>query len=435
MNLNALLDVDVVSVEAEDQVSLLLELVAPERDAGSQRPPGTLQVVLDRSGSMGDGRLEAAKEALEALIARLDPADNFGLVIFDDQVQVAVPAGPLTDKDRVRALIRGIWPGGMTNLSGGYLRGIQEARRVAGANGNGGGSTLLLLSDGHANQGVTDHGELNTIAATAQGHDVSTSTIGVGLGYDEELMSTVALGGGGNTHFAEQGDEAGAAIAAEADDLLEQVVQAASLVIRPTGDVSGVRLYNDLPATAIEDGIMVELGDFYSGEQRRLLLEIDVPAMPELGLAQVCELELGYVDVATLATETVTIPVNVNVVPGDEAAGRVANPTVRSEVAFQSAQRAKREAAEAMRRGDPDQAKGIWLQAAGDLDHHAPAARAGDARRDRGRGEHDARPRPARRVRRPKPPLEVERSRLAHEDAQARPPANRSMIEADQGKR
>ena len=126
MNLNALLDVDVVSVEAEDQVSLLLELVAPERDAGSQRPPGTLQVVLDRSGSMGDGRLEAAKDALEALIARLDPADNFGLVVFDDQVQVPVPAGPLTDKDRVRALIRGIWPGGMTNLSAGYLRGIRR---------------------------------------------------------------------------------------------------------------------------------------------------------------------------------------------------------------------------------------------------------------------------------------------------------------------
>ena len=434
MNLNALLDVDVVSVEAEDQVSLLLELVAPERDAGSQRPPGTLQVVLDRSGSMGDGRLEAAKEALEALIARLDPADNFGLVVFDDQVQVAVPAGPLTDKDRVRALIRGIWPGGMTNLSGGYLRGIQEARRVAGANGNGGGSTLLLLSDGHANQGVTDHGELNTIAATAQGRDVSTSTIGVGLGYDEELMSTVALGGGGNTHFAEQGDEAGAAIAAEADDLLEQVVQAASLVIRPTGDVSGVRLYNDLPATAIEDGIMVELGDFYSGEQRRLLLEIDVPAMPELGLAQVCELELGYVDVATLATETVTIP---SASTSSRATRpRAASPTrpfaARSPSRAPSAPSARRPRRCAA--ATPTRPRESGCRPPATWTSRARRA-AGDARRDRGRGEHDARPRPARRVRRPQPPLEAERRGLAHEDAQAGPPANRSMIEADQGER
>ena len=56
------------------------------------------------------------------------------------------------------------------------------------------------------------------------------------------------------------------------------------------------------------------------------------------------------------------------------AAARGPNPTVRSELAFQSAQRATREAAEAMRRGDPDHAKGIWLQAAQSLDLHAPAA-------------------------------------------------------------
>ena len=45
----------------------------PAATHGTQRPPSTLQVVLDRSGSMADGRLDAAKEALDALIARLDP--------------------------------------------------------------------------------------------------------------------------------------------------------------------------------------------------------------------------------------------------------------------------------------------------------------------------------------------------------------------------
>ena len=48
--------------------------------------------------------------------------------------------------------------------------------------------------------------------------------------------------------------------------------------------MSAVRLFNDLPATAIEDGFMVELGDLYAGETRRMLLEIDVPALHGLGL-------------------------------------------------------------------------------------------------------------------------------------------------------
>ena len=47
-----------------------------------------------------------------------------------------------------------------------------------------------------------------------------------------------------------------------------------------------------------------------------------------------------------------TIPVNVNVVPGDQAAGRVRDPEVETELAFQRAQREKKEAAEAMRRGN-----------------------------------------------------------------------------------
>ena len=34
---------------------------------------------------------------------------------------------------------------------------------------------------------------------------------------------------------------------------------------------------------------MAELGDFHGGETRRLLLEIDVPAIAGLGLAEVCE--------------------------------------------------------------------------------------------------------------------------------------------------
>ncbi len=370
MDLNALLDVDVVAVEAEDQVSVLLEMIAPGRNPDAPRDPGTLQVVLDRSGSMADGRLEAAKDALEALIARLDPTDNFGLVAFDDEIQVVVPAGPLADKRPAREAIRSLWPGSMTNLSGGYLRGIQEARRIA----DGRGATLLLLSDGHANCGVVDHGELERVASTAQGRGVTTSTIGIGLGYDESLMATVARGGGGNTHFAEEGDSAGAAVSSEVDDLLEQVVQAASLTVRPSGDVSQVRLFNDLPAVAIEGGFMVELGDFYAGEERRLLLEIDVPAMSGLGLQQVCELELTYGDVSTLNSETVTIPVHVNVVPGDEAAGRVPNPTVTSERAFQGAQRAKRDAANAMRSGDAREAKRIWSDAGRALEDFGPLA-------------------------------------------------------------
>src|SRR5690242_8678407 len=226
MNFTTTLDVDLVAVETDEKVAVLLELNAPA-GAAPARAPRMLQVVLDRSGSMAGERLAAARQALEALVARLDPADAFGLVAFDDEVQVPVPAAPLADKAAVVAAIRALGPGGMTNLSGGYLRGLQEARRVSGS----GGATLLMLSDGHANAGILDHDRLRALAAGGRREGVTTATIGLGLDYDEALLAALATGGAGGSHFAIDADAAGAAVAEEVGHLLDQVAHAVSLVI------------------------------------------------------------------------------------------------------------------------------------------------------------------------------------------------------------
>jgi Ca-activated chloride channel family protein len=147
------LDVELIAIETDDQVSVMIELNAPPVPGdGGERAPSTLEVVLDRSGSMDGGRLAGAKTALTSLVDRLDPRDHFGLVVFDDKVDVAVPAGRLTDKLAVKRAIAAVQTRGSTDLSGGYLRGLQEARRVAGL----AGATVLIISDGHANAGITD---------------------------------------------------------------------------------------------------------------------------------------------------------------------------------------------------------------------------------------------------------------------------------------
>lgn len=180
---------------------------------------------------MAGDRLGNAKRALLALVDRLADRDSFGLVVFDHEAQVRIPLERvgLAGRDAVKRHIASIRPGGSTDLSSGYLRGLQELRRVPSLTG----STLLLLSDGHANAGVTDPARLSELARKATGDRVSTSTVGLGLGYDETILAAMAVGGQGNHAFAEYAEGTVVAVAGEIDGLLSKTVQAASLTVRP----------------------------------------------------------------------------------------------------------------------------------------------------------------------------------------------------------
>lgn len=114
----------------------------------------------------------------------------------------------------------------------------------------------------------------------------------------------------------------------------------------------GVLVVNELPSNAVGDGLLIELGGFYAEETRKLVLTFDVPAVAALGLTEVATLTFTYVELPALVQHTVTVPVHVNVVPGDQAAGRVPDPVVRTELVYLRAQQAKRRASDLLNKGD-----------------------------------------------------------------------------------
>ena len=64
MEINAKLDVDVVALQAEDEVTCLLTLTAPTPPQTADRPGESLIVVVDRSGSMHGEPLQSVRTAL-----------------------------------------------------------------------------------------------------------------------------------------------------------------------------------------------------------------------------------------------------------------------------------------------------------------------------------------------------------------------------------
>lgn len=357
MKLNAVLDVNVLALQHDDEVTCLLTFEAPVPADLADRPGETVIVVVDRSGSMRGEPLEAVRSSLHALVGRVKPQDTFGVVTFDSEAAVAVPARPVGEHHlpTVHSLIDGILPGGTTDLSGGYLLGLTEARRHLGATG----ATVLLLSDGHANAGVTDPAKLGRIAAGARDDRITSSTIGIGAGYDEILLNEVATSGNGSHRFAFTPDDAAAVVGEEAGDLLSKSIVNAFVRIKPADpDMLGrIGTLHNVPRWIESDAngdkvIVMPLGDLFSGESRELLVHFDVPGIAGLGLHTLAEFIIDYVTLPDLTAQSITWPMSVNVVPGDEAAGRIPDPSVTTARLLAEATNAKREAREALDRGD-----------------------------------------------------------------------------------
>ena len=352
MHVKAHLDLDLVALEAADQLTLMLDLTAPISDKAKNRAPQAIQVVLDRSGSMSGEPLESAKGSLLKLVDRLAPQDFFGLVAFDDAALVVVPMRPVQDHHipSLRQAIRQLNTGGSTDISAGYLMGLRELTRVTTV----GASTLLLISDGHANSGEQDPKVLASIATKHATQRVTTSTIGLGNGYDEIILEALATGGGGAHRFASTIDEAVGAIAAEVSDLLDKSAVNAVLRVKPVQGLTQppqIQVIQRLPFWKDGEDYVVQLGDLYAGENRRFIIGLEVPGIAALGLAKVADIVVEYLNLAEMTEISVTMPVQVNVVPVDVAAGRIPDPIVRAERLIVEAQSEKVIATDEIRSG------------------------------------------------------------------------------------
>src|SRR4051812_27508093 len=119
-----------------------------------QLRPINLALVIDKSGSMADAdKLVKVKEALLTLVSQLRETDTLSIIVFDSEAQVLMPAQTLSDKESVKRLIRGLQPGSSTNMHAGLMLGYKEALKNYDRNAT---NRVILLTDGIANQGVTD---------------------------------------------------------------------------------------------------------------------------------------------------------------------------------------------------------------------------------------------------------------------------------------
>jgi len=369
MKITSQLDMDVVALEAEDTVTCLLTFEAPMPEAAKARPAETLIVVLDRSGSMAGPELEAAKIALHSLVDVLMPQDTFGLVTFDSQARIAVPTRSMADHDlpTVHALIEGIEAGSTTDLGAGYLLGLREAKRHRMESG----ASVMVLSDGYANEGTTDIQTLGQLATKARDRGITTVTIGIGEHYDDSLLEEMATLGHGSHRFASTPDDATAVVAQEAGDLLTKSIVNAFVRIRPSDAVGidGVGTLHDVPRWIEKESkdrptVVIPLGDIYAGETRELLVQLLVSGLPALGSMEIAEIIADFVSLPDFEAGEVRWPISVGVVDSDEMSQHAPDPQVRVAALLAEVVTTKRDAVEALQCNDSQRAERALRDAA-----------------------------------------------------------------------
>ncbi len=259
---------------------LVVTIGAPRLEGAAARRPMNLAFVLDRSGSMGGGKLDFAKGAALAGIGRLQPRDRFAVVVYDQEITVTTPSMLATEEARraASAALAPVEARGSTDLCSGWLMGCRQiAERLDEQHV----ARALLFTDGQANHGETDPNALALHASALRARGIVTSTFGIGLDFDEHLLRGIADSGGGNARFIESNADFSRLLIEELSDTMDVVHRGLVLHIRvpagPLGEAIGVEVVGPWAVVRREGGFDVALGDLVSEEQLEFVLRIMLP--------------------------------------------------------------------------------------------------------------------------------------------------------------
>lgn len=251
---------------------------APRR-AAAIRPPLNLALVVDASGSMAGAPLRAACEGAASVIERLGEQDHLSLVSFASDVVVHLSAVRLdaAGKALAKAALRELDTRGSTDLAAGWLAGCEAVATrqafVAAAERN----HVVVLSDGHANQGIVDPVQLAKHAGELRARGVLTSTVGIGTGYSPVQLQAISEAGGGRMHDAERPEEIAEVLLAELADTLATTVEQLQLALHLPPLVHA-EVYGTAPASHVAGEYRVLLGSVLDSATRQLVVKLTFPA-------------------------------------------------------------------------------------------------------------------------------------------------------------
>ncbi len=252
-----------------------------------------LVIVLDRSGSMSGDGIENALASVRELVGQLRTEDRFALVSYASDSRIDLPLMPTAQgRPQLEQALANVFAGGGTNMSYGLDLGLGVIEGVGPAERGQRVPRLILISDGHANEGDPTPQGLTDRARRAARGEFMLSAIGVGVDFNEYLMAAIADAGTGNYYYVRHAEDLAKVFASEFEGARSTVASGLALRIEPA---PGIRIIDAAGYPIEQDGstFVVRPGALFAGQERRIWLTLGVPNQ-ELGDHAIGRFSLSY---------------------------------------------------------------------------------------------------------------------------------------------
>ncbi|MGE0321889.1 MAG: VWA domain-containing protein [Polyangiaceae bacterium] len=273
---------------------LLIEVSPEDRPGADTSLPLDVALVIDRSGSMKGTRISQALRAARRLVSELRDGDRLTVIAYDVSAeQLLAPTRIDADGRRLaEAALGSIQTRGDTCISCGLESALSLLKSSVGSVPH-----VLLLSDGEANRGLTKLEDLRQLGVRAKLDNVSISSIGVDVDYDERVLSELAAASDGRHHFVRDATELASVFQKEFSELVTARALESELVLNLPEGVRVTQVY-DRAVQQQGKTLRVPLGTFTAGDKKTLLLDValdgaDSGQMSQIGIDLTAKIPQG----------------------------------------------------------------------------------------------------------------------------------------------
>jgi Ca-activated chloride channel family protein len=262
----------------DDGTQLLRVGVRARTVEAEERPPASITLVVDTSGSMDiRERLGLVRSSLALLALHLRDDDSVSVVTYSSDASVLLPPTPVgSGAQTIVNTIGELVPTGSTNMEAGLRTGYEQARSAFREDGI---NAVILASDGVANTGVTGTDPLSAMVQEEGQDGIGLVTVGYGMGnYNDTLMEQLADRGDGFYAYVDTYEEAERLFKTELTSTLTVVAEEAKAQV--TFDPAAVEAYRlvgyENRAIADEDfrNDSVDAGELGAGHSVTALYEV-----------------------------------------------------------------------------------------------------------------------------------------------------------------